>query len=77
MLAQKGHRVLLVDADPQCNLSGLILGFKGEAEFDDFYENETARNIRAGLTPAFLSQPKAIEAVDSVPVVLRLLGVRQ
>ena len=28
MLASKGHRVILVDADPQCNLSGLILGLK-------------------------------------------------
>ena len=68
MLALEGHRVLLVDSDPQCNLSGLILGFKGEAEFDEFYESNAARNIRAGLLPAFESQPRAIEAVESVPV---------
>ena len=63
MMASKGHRVVLVDADPQCNLSGLILGFKGEAEFENFYERESERNLRAGLAPAFESQPKAVEAV--------------
>ena len=68
MLAEQGHRVVLVDADPQCNLSGLVLGFRGESEFEKFYAQETKRNIRAGLAPAFESQPKAIEAVDCVPV---------
>ena len=29
MLASKGKRVLLVDCDPQCNLTGMFLGFKG------------------------------------------------
>ena len=28
MLASKGKRVVLVDADPQCNLTGIVLGFK-------------------------------------------------
>jgi cellulose biosynthesis protein BcsQ len=38
MLAAKGHRVVLVDADPQCNLTGLVLGLKGENEFENFYQ---------------------------------------
>src|SRR5258706_8146215 len=68
MLASRGHRVLLVDADPQCNLSGLILGYRGEAEFDAFYERSSTMNIRAGLAPAFESQPRAIEPVECVAV---------
>ena len=68
MLAEQGHRVVLVDADPQCNLSGLVMGFRGESDFENFYATETKRNIRAGLTPAFESQPKAIEAVDCLSV---------
>lgn len=68
MLASKGHRVILVDADPQCNLTGLVLGFKGENAFEKFYQTESDRNIRAGLAPAFESQPRAIEAVKCVPV---------
>jgi cellulose biosynthesis protein BcsQ len=68
MLASKGHRVLLVDADPQCNLTGLILGYQGEAEFENFYQQESNRNIRGGLAPAFESQPRAVEAVECLPV---------
>ncbi len=68
MLASKGHRVVLVDADPQCSLSGLVLGYKGQDEFETFYKEHPERNIRAGLAPAFESRPKEIEAVDCVPV---------
>lgn len=68
MLAAKGHRVVLVDSDPQCSLSGLVLGYKGQGEFESFYEQQPGRNIRAGLAPAFESQPREIEAVDCVPV---------
>src|SRR3954468_13840786 len=68
MLASKGHRVILVDADPQCNLSGLVLNYKGQKEFESFYENEPERNIRAGLARAFESRPKEIEAIECVAV---------
>ena len=68
MLASMGNRVILVDADPQCNLSGLILGLKGEDEFDRFYESESSHNLRAGLIPAFESQPRLIEPVECVSV---------
>src|SRR6266699_3897448 len=68
MLATKGKKVILVDADPQCNLSGLVLGYRGPDEFEEFYEKDRARNLWAGLAPAFDSQPKLIEAVDCVPV---------
>lgn len=68
MLAAQGHRVLLVDADPQCNLSGLVLGYQGQLEFEQYYEAYPTRNIRAGLAPAFESRPKEIEAVECVPV---------
>ncbi|MBE7439180.1 MAG: ParA family protein [Spirochaetales bacterium] len=51
MLADQEHRVLLVDADPQCNLSSLILG----DEFDAYYLNDATRlqNIKDGVEPAF------------------------
>ncbi|MFZ1595896.1 MAG: ParA family protein [Anaerolineae bacterium] len=68
MLASKGHRVVLADADPQCSLSGLVLGYKGQDEFEAFYKKQPGRNIRAGLAPAFESQPKEIEAVECVTV---------
>ncbi|TAE58041.1 MAG: hypothetical protein EAZ76_04885 [Nostocales cyanobacterium] len=69
MLASKGKRVILVDTDPQCNLTGMAL--KEETEEDEArIENiyNTHSNIKTGLAPAFESQPRAIEAVDCIPI---------
>lgn len=68
ILAEKGKRVIIVDTDPQCNLTGLVLGYKGRDEFENFYQTEKNRNIRDALVPAFESRPKLLEAVDCVPV---------
>lgn len=68
MLASKGKRVILVDADPQCNLTGLVLGYKGLTELGEFYKKEPERNIHAALAPAFESRPKEIAAVKCVEV---------
>jgi len=71
MLASKGKRVVLVDADPQCNLTGMALGYKGQTELEKFYKTETSRNFHAGLAPAFESRPMLIKAVDCVPIAAR------
>lgn len=63
MLAEKGKKVLLVDCDPQCNLTGLTLGFKGEEELKSVYESGGIRNIRDGLAPAFESRPELLKPV--------------
>ena len=61
MIAEMGHNVLLVDADPQCNLSALFLGER----FDKYYEEEISRtqNIMDGVKVAFSGQPKPIEPI--------------
>jgi cellulose biosynthesis protein BcsQ len=69
MLAEKGKRVILVDTDPQCNLTGMAL--KQETEGDEArIENiyNTHSNIKTGLAPAFESQPRAIEGVDCISI---------
>jgi cellulose biosynthesis protein BcsQ len=69
MLASKGWKVILVDTDPQCNLTGMILGDESEedeARIEQIYQ--TTSNIRSGLAPAFESQPRAIEAVDCISI---------
>lgn len=68
MLASKGKRVILADIDPQCNLTGLVLGYKGPTEFEKFYQTEKKRNLRAGLAPAFESRPSSIKPVDCIPI---------
>nr|WP_236669236.1 AAA family ATPase [Burkholderia gladioli] len=38
-LAEAGNRVLIVDCDPQCNLTGMVLALKGLDDLGDFYES--------------------------------------
>lgn len=57
---QKGKKVLMVDADSQCNLSTLSLG---EDAFTEHYEKNPNDNIKSGLSPAFESRPKLIEPI--------------
>jgi cellulose biosynthesis protein BcsQ len=69
MLASKGKRVILVDADPQCNLTGMSLGEAtedDEARIQEIYN--THSNIKTGLAPAFESQPRAIEAINCISI---------
>lgn len=63
MLASKGKKVIMVDADSQCNLTGMVMGFKGLDELD-----EDQDNIKDALSPAFDSRPRLIEAVDCIEV---------
>lgn len=64
MLAEKGKRVLLVDADAQCNLTNIVIG---EDEFEQFYFDHPERNLKSALSPAFDAKPVMLEAVDCVP----------
>jgi cellulose biosynthesis protein BcsQ len=64
MIASKGKKVLLVDGDPQCNLTGMVLGFEGITDLTQFYKTDKPHNIRDGLAPAFESRPSPITAVD-------------
>jgi cellulose biosynthesis protein BcsQ len=59
-LAHKDEKVLLVDADSQCNLS---LYFLGSQEFESYY-NKDNNNLKSALEPAFKALPKLIEAAD-------------
>lgn len=59
MLASKNKKVIMVDADSQCNLTGMVMGFKGLEELD-----ENKDNIKVALAPAFESRPKLIEPVN-------------
>lgn len=61
-LASLGKKILLVDADPQCNLSSLILG----DDFEKYYLEAATQfqNIKDGVKVAFQGKPKPIEAVS-------------
>lgn len=62
-LAELGHKVLLVDGDPQCNLTSIFLRDK----FYDYYENEgtSKQNIMDGVRPVFDGIPAPISYIDT------------
>ncbi len=69
MLAVKGKRVILVDADPQCNLTGLVLDFRGgDDEIEHLYERGEGHDLKSGLAPAFESRPVPLKPVECFPV---------
>jgi cellulose biosynthesis protein BcsQ len=68
MLALKGKRVILADFDPQCNLTGMVMGFKGSEDLEALYAKPGPSNVKDGLAPAFESQPRQITAVECVQV---------
>ena len=68
MLASMGKRVIMADFDPQCNLTGMVLGYTGVDQLEGFYKAEPPNNIRDALSPAFESKPKQIVAADCVIV---------
>ena len=72
MLASKGKRVILVDTDPQANLTGLVLGYDGFDDYDkdvaSFYQDIGEQNLMAGLAPAFESRPVPMKPVECYDV---------
>jgi chromosome partitioning protein len=60
-IAEKGYKVLLVDADPQCNLTSLILNDR----FEQYYTDEATKlnNIKDGVKVAFEAKPQEISAI--------------
>jgi cellulose biosynthesis protein BcsQ len=64
-LAVAGKRVLLVDGDPQCNLTGTVLGFEGKDNFEQFYKTTKLGDLCSG--PAFNSTPAALKPANVQP----------
>lgn len=68
MLAKKGKKVLLVDFDPQCNLTGMVMGYKGVDDLEAIYASNPPNNVKDGLAPAFEAQPRAIQPCECIEV---------
>ena len=68
MMAEMGKRVLLVDFDPQCNLTGLTLKFKEVDDLEQFYKAKPANNVKDALAPAFESRPELVVGAECVKI---------
>jgi len=51
MLAEQGHKTLIVDTDPQCNLTALVLGYNSIDDIDDFYSKNPNCDIYSCVKP--------------------------
>jgi chromosome partitioning protein len=68
-LTQLGQKVLIVDADPQCNLTGLTLGLEDYNSLFAFYNSEKNTDIFSSLAPVFaLPVSKAPSYVEKTPI---------
>lgn len=65
-LADIGKKVLIVDGDPQCNLTGTVLGYNGNFEFERFYKNKVYSNLNSCLEPAFKGLQKPLEPAEII-----------
>lgn len=63
-LGLRGKKVLIVDGDPQCNLTGTVLGFDGIDDFSDFYKKCPDANISDCLTPIFKATGTPLNAAN-------------
>ena len=51
-LAEKGYKTLIVDTDPQCNLTGLCLNADKDDKLEKFYK-KNKNNLKNALSPVF------------------------
>jgi len=65
MLANQGKKVLLVDADSQCNLTLTVVG---QENYQQFIEDQPNNNLKAALKAPFESIPELIQPVDCIKV---------
>ena len=68
MMASMGAKVLLADFDPQCNLTGMVMGFEGVDDLEATYVDSPPNNVRDALAPAFEAKPKQVEAAQCASV---------
>lgn len=52
-LAELGHKTLIVDADPQCNLTAYCLGLNNQQEVDTFYNTKDNDDVYNAIKSAF------------------------
>ena len=68
MLGILGKKVIVADFDPQCNLTGMVLGYKGVDDLEGTYRDNPPNNIKDALSPAFELKPRQITGAECIAV---------
>ncbi len=61
-IASLGKKVLIVDADPQCNLTGLTLGLEDYDSLFAFYDSKQNTDIFNSLAPMFALESETMSS---------------
>ena len=61
--ANKGIKTLIVDADPQCNLTAYVLQLQKKQSIDEFYKDVDNDNLHSKLHPIVTGKTLDIQAV--------------
>ena len=69
-LAKQGKRVLLVDCNPGCRLTSMVIGLNNAGDVDSILGTRDGMplNIMEGLRPAFEMQPIPLKPASLTPV---------
>lgn len=67
-LATLGQRVLIIDADPQCNLTGLTLGLDDYESLVQFYDSKQNTDLFNSLAPEFSLESTPHTPVGNTPI---------
>ncbi|WP_341663433.1 AAA family ATPase [Vibrio sp.] len=60
MLAEKGYKTMIVDADPQCNLTALVMNYDNVSDAQEFYTNNPRCTLAEGLEPVMKGRPEGL-----------------
>jgi cellulose biosynthesis protein BcsQ len=66
MLAEQGFKTLIVDTDPQCNLTALVLGYSSIDDTSDFYTRNPNCDLYSCILPVLNGEGRHLEAVPVV-----------
>ncbi len=66
MLADLGHKTLIVDADPQCNLTAIVLDYKSIEDIEEFYQHNSQCDIFTGVEPVLSGTQEKISAAKPI-----------
>ncbi|WOD40630.1 ParA family protein [Nodosilinea sp. E11] len=66
-LADLGYKTLIVDADPQCNLTGLVLDYNAVEDFEVFYSEHPGCDLYTAVQPVLDGQQRPLEAASPIP----------
>src|SRR5579872_881460 len=67
-MASLGKKVLIVDADPQCNLTGLTLGLEDYDALFAFYDSKQNTDIFNSLAPIFAIESSVAQPMNRTSV---------